>query len=249
MKRMYAIILFLGLMVPVCNAGAQDENMDPKTRNSYSLGYEFGANILRQEVEIDKDVLFSALRDALDGNPPALQQTELHATLLDLRKQVLRKQEVQSKAVAAKNLEEGKSFLESNAKQKGVKTLPSGLQYKVLQDGNGPVPKTTDKVTVQYRGTLVNGTEFDSSYSRGKPESFQVDSVIKGWTEALRMMKTGSKWQVFVPAGLAYGERRFGYIPANSTLIFELELLSIAPTDNKAKPAKSATKAKAKPSA
>jgi FKBP-type peptidyl-prolyl cis-trans isomerase FklB len=134
----------------------------------------------------------------------------------------------ESKERAEKNLAEGKAFLEENKKKEGIKTLPSGLQYKVITEGSGRTPKATDTVTVHYRGTLINGTEFDSSYKKGQPATFQVSGVVRGWTEALQLMKEGSKWQLFIPSELAYGERAAGpQIPPGSTLIFEVELISI----------------------
>jgi FKBP-type peptidyl-prolyl cis-trans isomerase FklB len=131
------------------------------------------------------------------------------------------------KEIAERNLAAGKAFLEENKKKEGVKTLPSGLQYKVLAEGSGKIPKASDNVTVNYKGTLINGTEFDSSYKRGKPTTFQVDKVIRGWTEALQLMKEGSKWQLFIPLELGYGERGAEPVPPNSVLIFEVELISV----------------------
>jgi FKBP-type peptidyl-prolyl cis-trans isomerase FklB len=134
----------------------------------------------------------------------------------------------QQKEQAAKNLVESRAFLAENGKKEGIKTLPSGLQYKVLTEGSGKSPKAEDNVTVNYKGTLINGTEFDSSYKRGQPATFQVKGVIKGWIEALQLMKEGSKWQLFIPPELGYGERGAGpLIPPNSALIFEVELIAI----------------------
>ena len=129
--------------------------------------------------------------------------------------------------MAAKNLEDSKKFLAENQKKEGIKTLPSGLQYKVIAEGSGKMPKPTDDVTLHYRGTLIDGTEFDSSYQRGEPATFKVDGIIKGWTEALQLMKEGSKWQLFIPPELGYGNRSMSRIPPNSTLIFEVELISV----------------------
>lgn len=136
-------------------------------------------------------------------------------------------QDRKAREQAAKKLEEGEAFLAANRKNEGVRTLASGLQYKVLQEGNGSSPKATDTVSVNYRGTFVDGTEFDSSYGRGEPSSLPVKGVIRGWTEALQLMKTGSRWQLLVSADLAYGERQFGRIPPNSALVFEIELLTV----------------------
>lgn len=229
MKRVFAITFSASLLLSsVCWAASEQTPLaDPKAKDSYSLGYEFGENLKKQEIELDTDTLLSGIRDALDGKESALSSEEIRNTMTQLRQKVKASQERRYREAAAKNLEEGKAFLTDNGTKEGVKTLPSGLQYKVLQEGNGPKPKATDTVTVNYRGTLVNGTEFDSSYNRNEPATFQVGGVIKGWTEALQLMPTNSKWQIFVPAELAYGERQLGPIPANSTLIFEIELLKI----------------------
>lgn len=152
----------------------------------------------------------------------------MRTTLVNLKKKISVAQQQQQKQQADKNLAEGKAFLEENGKKEGVKTLPSGLQYKVIQEGSGKMPAASDTVTVHYRGTLIDGAEFDSSYKRGKPATFRADRVIAGWKEALQLMKPGAKWQLFIPGPLAYGERGAGAkIPPNSTLIFEVELISI----------------------
>ena len=155
-----------------------------------------------------------------------MTQQEMNETLVDLKKKVVAEEQRQKTEAAGKNLQEGKAFLAENAKKKDVTTLPSGLQYKVIEKGSGASPKKTDSVTVHYKGTLIDGTEFDSSYARGKPATFRVDGVIAGWTEALQLMKPGAKWQLFIPANLAYGERGAGSrIGPNSALIFEVELI------------------------
>ncbi len=228
MGRLFAIFLGATLLLPVCWAEEQVPAGDQKAKDSYSLGYEFGGNLKRQGVEIDVDVLLSAVREGLEGKKPVLSPEEIRGTLLQLRKKLMVLQDQRFREFAAKNLEEGKTFLEANKTKEGVKTLPSGLQYKVLQEGNGPIPKLSDSVTLHYRGTLIDGNEFDSSYRRGEPTVLNLIGVIKGWQEALQLMKTGSKWQLFVPTYLAYGQRQFGRIPPNSTLIFGLELLSIS---------------------
>ena len=157
-----------------------------------------------------------------------MSQEEIRATISELQKRVTAERQKELKEKGAKNLEESKKFLAENQKKEGIKTLPSGLQYKVLTEGTGKTPKETDNVTVNYKGTLIDGTEFDSSYKKGQPATFQVNGVIKGWTEALQLMKEGSKWQLFIPPELAYGERGAGpTILPNSTLIFEVELLTV----------------------
>ncbi len=227
MRRLFAIFLGVTLILPFCWAEGQVPPGDLKAKESYSLGYEFGGNLKRQGVEIDVNVLLSAVREGLEGRKSALSPEEIRDILVQLRKKLMVLQDKRFREHAGKNLEEGKAFLEANKTREGVKTLTSGLQYKVLQEGNGPFPKPTDSVTLHYHGTLIDGKEFDSSYRRGEPATLNLDGVIKGWNEALQLMKQGSKWEIFVPTDLAYGRRQFGRIPPNSTLIFEVELLSI----------------------
>jgi len=181
-----------------------------------------------QGVDLNPDLLVKGVQDAMSGNKPHMSPQEMNKTLVDLKKKIVAEEQRQKKEAAGKNLQEGKAFLAENAKKKDVKTLPSGLQYKVIQEGTGASPKATDSVTVHYKGTLIDGTEFDSSYKRGKPATFRVDGVIAGWTEALQLMKPGAKWQLFIPSELAYGERGAGSrIGPDSTLIFEVELISV----------------------
>ena len=157
-----------------------------------------------------------------------MSQEDIRAAITGLQQRLQAAREKEMKEMAAKNLDEGKKFLVENQKKGGIKTLPSGLQYKVLTEGSGKMPKAEDTVTVNYKGTLIDGTEFDSSYKRGQPATFQVKGVIKGWTEALQLMKQGAKWQLFIPPELAYGERGAGRdIGPNATLIFEVELISV----------------------
>ena len=194
-----------------------------KEKASYALGMNIGTTLHRQGADdIDTSVLVQGLKDAMGGGKTLLTEEEERATLMqwqaDLRTQI-----------ATKNKTEGEAFLAANKSKEGVVTLPSGLQYKVLTAGTGPKPTATDTVACNYRGTFVNGTEFDSSAKSGGPATFPVNRVIKGWTEALQLMPTGSKWQLFIPSDLAYGEPGRGPIPPNSTLIFEVELVSIQP--------------------
>lgn len=197
---------------------------------SYTFGYTIGNSLKQQGVSINKAVLEKGIQDALAGTPGLLTEEERGAVISQFQQEKMRQRMEEHKAAADKNLAEGAAFLAENAKKEGVKVLESGLQYKVITEGAGESPKATDKVTTHYRGTLLNGEEFDSSYKRNKPASFAVNGVIKGWTEALQLMKKGSKWQLFIPANLAYGERGTGgSIGPNSTLIFEVELLEINP--------------------
>ena len=199
-----------------------------KEKFSYALGMNIGSNLHRQSVPIDPDILLRGLKDTLAGNPTLLTEDEERTVLTEVQNDIRKQMQEKMKAQGEANKKEGEAFLASNKTKEGVVTLPSGLQYKILLAGTGPKPTTSDTVTVNYRGTLVNGTEFDSSYKRGQPTTFPVAGVIKGWTEALQLMPVGSKWQLFIPSDLAYGERGPGDIGPNATLIFEVELLKIA---------------------
>ena len=228
MKYVLITLLSIAFLFSVCHAQEKLELKDQKDKESYSLGYQFGQNLKFQGLDINLDVYTSGIRDALGGKEPKMSQEEIRATISELQKRVTAERQKELKEKGAKNLEESKKFLAENQKKEGIKTLPSGLQYKVLTEGSGKTPKETDNVTVNYKGTLIDGTEFDSSYKRGQPASFQVNGVIKGWAEALQLMKEGSNWQLFIPPELAYGERGAGpQIPPNSTLIFEVELLTV----------------------
>lgn len=210
---------------PAPNAAAAANLKDLKDKVSYSIGLNIGFNFKKQNLDLNPDALLSGVKDAM-ANKPAMTENEVRDTMAAFQKEMADKQ----KAAGDKNKADGEKFLADNKKKSGVKTTASGLQYKVLKDGSGATPGPTDTVTVNYRGTLIDGTEFDSSYKRGEPATFPVGGVIKGWTEALQMMKKGSKYQLFIPASLAYGER--GAPPdigANSTLIFEVELVDIKP--------------------
>jgi FKBP-type peptidyl-prolyl cis-trans isomerase FklB len=199
---------------------------------SYAIGANIGRGMKKDGVQIDPRVLSRGISDALAGKKLAMTDEEMQASLTTLQAEVRKKLEAEAAATAAANKTAGDQFLAANKTKEGVVTLPSGLQYKILKEGTGPKPTAADQVECNYRGTLVDGTEFDSSYKRGQPATFPVGQVIKGWTEALQLMPVGSKWELFVPSNLAYGERGAGQrgadvIGPNSTLIFEVELLSI----------------------
>jgi len=201
---------------------------DEKDKVSYALGLNMGGNLRSQSIEVDPNIVLQGLKDALAGGKTLLTEEEARATLMQLQTGLRAKQEEKMKQSADANKKEGEAFLASNKSKEGVVTLPSGLQYKVLTEGTGPKPAVSDTVVCNYRGTLINGTEFDSSYKRGQPATFPVNRVIKGWTEALQLMPVGSKWQLFIPSELAYGERGAGGdIGPNATLIFEVEIISI----------------------
>jgi FKBP-type peptidyl-prolyl cis-trans isomerase FklB len=226
-KQLLAAILSVGFFFGVCQAADKVELKDQKDKESYSLGYQFGETLKMQGIDLNLDVYISALRDALGEKEPQMSAEEMRSTVMGLRQRVAAAQQKALKEQGDKNLAEGKAFLAENGKKKGVKTLPSGLQYRVLSEGTGKTPNKSDTVTVHYRGTLVDGTEFDSSIARGQPATFKVDGVIPGWTEALQLMKEGAKWQIFIPPELAYGERGVpSHIPPQSVLIFEVELIS-----------------------
>jgi FKBP-type peptidyl-prolyl cis-trans isomerase FklB len=198
-----------------------------KDKFSYALGMNLGNSLHKQSVPIDPAILQRGLKDALAGKT-LMTEDEARAAVLAVQTEMRKKMQETMQAAGAANKKEGDAFLAANKTKEGVTTLPSGLQYKILTAGTGPKPTATDSVMCNYRGTLINGTEFDSSYKRGQPANFPVNGVIKGWTEALQLMPVGSKWQLFVPADLAYGERGAGAeIGPGSTLIFEVELISI----------------------
>jgi FKBP-type peptidyl-prolyl cis-trans isomerase FklB len=214
-----------------------------KDKTSYAVGMNVGkglaANLRQQSVEVDQAILLRGMKDALAGGKMLLTDDEAKAVLTQLQTEVRARQQEKMKveqekmkAAAEENKKEGTEFLEANKTKEGVVALPSGLQYKILTEGAGPKPTATDTIVCNYRGTLISGTEFDSSYKRGQPLSIQVNGVIKGWTEALQLMPVGSKWQLFIPSELGYGDRGSGpNIGPGATLIFEVELLSIQGKD------------------
>jgi len=220
---------------PAPSAKAAAPLTTPKDKLSYTIGTDIGKKLKAQSIDVDPTVVSRGIKDAFTGAKPAMTDEEMKSTLTDLQKQMREKQMAVVRELSEKNKKEGEAFLAANKTKEGVVTLPSGLQYKILKAGDGKKPAASDSVVCNYRGTLIDGTEFDSSYKRGEPATFPVSGVIKGWTEALQLMPVGSKWQLVVPSELAYGERGAGGdIAPNSTLIFEVELLSIqAPEEQK----------------
>jgi len=199
-----------------------------KDKLSYAIGMNIGESMKKDSLDVDPNVLLRGLKDGMAGGKTQMTDEQARAIMTDLRTQMTKKKETEMQQAGASNKQAGQQFLAANKSKDGVVTLPSGLQYKILKEGTGPKPTSTDTVSVNYRGTLLNGTEFDSSYKRNEPATFPVSRVIKGWTEALQLMPVGSKWQVYIPSDLAYGERGAGAdIGPNSTLIFDIELLSI----------------------
>lgn len=222
-----AVLGVLFLAVPL----SAEENIvlkDQKEKVSYSIGIDIGNNLKNLKVDMNQDLLVRGIRDVLSETKLLMTEQEIRSTMMAFQKELMAKREQQMKVLGEKNKKEGESFLAENKKRAGVTTLPSGLQYKVFKAGTGKTPTDTNTVTVHYRGTLIDGTEFDSSYRRGQPATFQVKGVIPGWIEALKLMQEGAKWQLFIPPNLAYGERGAGsVIGPNATLIFEVELISI----------------------
>jgi len=213
--------------------------MTDKEKTSYSIGLNIGLNLHEQEVQIDVASLAKGIQDGLANAKPALTEAEIRTVLMTLQKQVAEKQEAKKKSMAEKNSKEADTLLAANKAKEGVVALPSGLQYKVITIGKGAKPTATDTVVTHYKGTFIDGKQFDSSYERGEPATFTVNGVIPGWTEALQLMPVGSKWQLWVPSKLAYGENGFqNVIPPNAALLFEIELISIQPKKAEAEPKK-----------
>lgn len=225
---------------PAAKAQAPSAFSSDKEKVSYAIGMNIGEGLRKQEIDVDPNVLLQGLKDALSGGKTLMTNDEMGKTFQQLQASLRSKQEERVKVVGETNKKEGDAFLEANKTKPGVVALPSGLQYKILQQGTGAKPVSSDVVVCNYKGTFINGTEFDSSAKHGAPATFPVTGVIKGWTEALQLMPTGSKWQLFVPPALAYGERGAGSdIGPNATLIFEVELVSIQEKPKPAAPAPS----------
>jgi len=232
MKYIVGIILVLSVTIWSCgsdsNQGQTVAINTAKDSVSYSIGMDIGSTLKRQSIEVNQDVFIQGFKDAYGGDTTQLSPDQMKNVLVAFQQQQRAQREEQAKQLAKKNKEEGEAYLEAHAREPGVIALPSGLQYKVLQAGNGPVPTINDRVRVHYKGMLLDGTVFDSSYDRGQPATFGVGRVIKGWTEALQLMNVGSKWELTIPPDLAYGERGAGEkIEPNSVLVFEVELLGI----------------------
>ena len=204
---------------------------DQKEKLSYVIGVDIGKALEKQGVQIDPEIVAKGLKDGFSGGKLLMNDQEIQETMTAFQKEMRVKQEAALKQAGEKNKMEGEAFLTENKTKEGVKTLPSGLQYKVIKAGSGKKPKATDTVVTHYKGTLLDGTEFDSSYRRNQPATFKVNGVIRGWTEALQLMEEGAKWILYVPSALAYGERGAGgQIGPNATLIFEVELVSVQET-------------------
>ena len=213
---------------PPSAPSSSTSSLSEKDKFSYALGMNLGTNLHKQSVPVNPDMLVQGMKDAMGGGKMLLTEDEARAAVMEMQKQVQSQMQEKAKVLGEANKKEGDAFLAANKSKEGVTTLPSGLQYKVITNGTGPKPKADDTVVCNYKGTLIDGKEFDSSYKRGEPATFAVNGVIKGWTEALQLMPVGSKWQLFVPPDLAYGDRGAGAdIGPNATLIFDVELMSI----------------------
>ncbi len=223
------LLFFVAACAPEAPTAPAEPTLDtPKNRISYTIGLNIGKDFATQEMDVDPDVLIVGIKDAMAGKEPRLSEEEMVAEIQTFQQKMQEQQLAKVQVLADKNKAEGEAFLTENIKKEGVVVLESGLQYKVVEPGDGASPTADSVVTVHYRGTLVDGTEFDSSYGRGEPATFPVGGVIPGWSEALPLMKVGAKWQLFVPAELAYGERGAGQaIGPNSVLIFDVELIKI----------------------
>jgi len=225
MRSVLMTVIGAGLSAGAWAADANPAELKTETdRINYSVGFQIGGDFKRQGVQLSADAIVKGIQDALAGGAPLMNPDEMHRTLVDLKRRILAEQQEKARADLVQRSEAGKAFLADNVTREGVVSLPSGLQYKVIREGTGKKPGPTDTVTVNYRGTLVDGSEFDSSARQGKPISFQLNGVIAGWTEALQLMSEGSQYQLFVPPELAYGER--GPL-AQRTLIFDVELLAV----------------------
>ena len=235
------------------NAAGQSQSLEDKA--SYIIGYNLGRQLKNNDIKANMDLILKGLQDGTSGGQAMMTDEEMQSTMQAFQQQVQTAQEAKQKALGEKNKSEGEAFLAKNKARQGVKTTASGLQYEVLKEGTGPMPKPTDTVTVNYKGTLMDGSTFDSSYDRGEPATFVLNQVIPGWTEGVQLMKVGSKYKFYIPAALGYGERGAGnVIGPNAPLVFEVELLSIgqpeAPKgaeEGGAQPQKPATTAKPAP--
>ncbi len=223
-----ALGLGIALTITACGKGDKSELKTDTEKFSYAIGMDIGKSLKRLETEIDVGALRQGAQDVLDDKETLLTQEQVVEVMTSFSQKIQKEQEEKQKAAAGKNVEESKKFFAENGKKDGIKTTKSGLQYQVITEGKGDKPKATDRVSVHYKGTLLDGSTFDSSYERGEPATFPLNAVIPGWTEGLQLMTVGSKYKLFVPPELGYGERGAGpKIGPNAALIFEVELLKV----------------------
>ncbi len=218
-------------LIAGCNQQSKQATVkldNDKNKASYTIGVQMGSQVASIKDMINQDALIMGFRDSIEGKDSQLTTEDMQATMQAFQQRIIEQQQAKQKEAGEKNIAEGEKFLAENKAREGVKVTESGLQYEVLQEGTGETPAASDTVVTHYRGTLIDGTEFDSSYKRDAPATFPVSGVIKGWTEALQLMKVGAKWKLFIPSELAYGARGAGSdIGPNQVLIFEIELLEI----------------------
>ena len=230
MKFRLIVLVSVFFLSGQASAGENPVLKSQKDKLSYSIGIDMGRTFKKQSINLDPDILARGIRDGISGEKALMTDQEMKESMGVFREEMMKvRQAALMKQLGEKNKKEGEAFLEENKKKEGVVTLPSGLQYKVINAGKGKKPQGTDTVRVNYRGTLINGNEFDSTYKRGKPEDLPLGKVIPGWNEALQQMQEGAKWEVFMPSNLAYGERSLPAknIGPNATLVFEIELVSV----------------------
>lgn len=225
------LIAILVALISGCETDAQNSGDIKLETQKDSISYFIGSDISRSltdiKEEVDIDMIIRAIKDGLDGKEPLFTQNDMRATMQEFSSRMMQKKEEMKKQQTIDNIEAGNKFLEENKSKEGVIVTASGLQYQILKEGSGAKPTAQDRVLIHYRGTLVDGSEFDSSYKLGKPVTFSVTGVIPGWTEVLQLMNTGSKYKVYIPSELAYGANGSGPIGPNEVLIFEVELVSI----------------------
>lgn len=244
--------LCLASVMGVATAATEPKSITLSSKEqkvSYSIGVDIGKSFQEQSIVIDENAFIAGIRDGQKNKPALMNDEQIRETLMSLQTELMEKQKEKAQKVAMKNKTDGDMFLEKNKQQPDIKTTQTGLQYRVIKDGTGTAPKATDQVVTHYKGKLIDGTVFDSSYDRGEPATFPVNGVIAGWTEALQLMKPGSKWELFIPANLAYGEQGVGdIIPPNSVLLFEVELISVVNQDKQSAKQPEKSKTSAKPS-
>ncbi len=230
---MFVLLFAVGCSAEEAKVAPELKLETPKDRISYTIGVNIGQDFKGQEIDVDTDILLMGLKESLEGKELKLTDEEMVAEIQAFQQKMQAKMAAEMEASAGENQAAGEAFLAENANKEGVVVTESGLQYKVLEAGEGDSPGVADVATVHYKGTLIDGTQFDSSYDRGQPATFPVGGVIAGWTEALQLMQPGAKWQLFIPSALAYGERGAGQdIGPNAALLFEVELISVEKGSN-----------------